>query len=220
MTGFCELLLDVLFPPKCPFCRRLLERTEKEDGLCALCRKVLPRTHEEGKQHFDGVEECISPLWYREEVRESVHRYKFSGRSAYAGVYARLMAESISEYMEGGWDVITWTPLSKKRLRERGYDQAKLLAEELAKELNAPVLPLLTREFHTKAQSSLKDASARRANVAGVYRAVNTEELAGKRVLLVDDVVTTGATLNECAVTLLAAGGAEVRAVTLARGKR
>lgn len=213
-------LLDLLFPPKCPFCHRLLEKDEKADGLCTLCRKVLPRTHEMGKQSFDGVEECVSPLWYREEVRESIHRYKFSGRAVYAKVYARLMADCVSEYMEGGWDVVTWVPLSKKRLRERGYDQAKLLAEELARELNASALPLLRKEFHTKAQSSLKDASARRANVVGVYGAVNGDFLQGKRVLLVDDVVTTGATLSECAVTLLAAGGTEVRAVTLARGKR
>lgn len=215
-----EALLDLFFPLKCPFCHRLLEEDEKTDGLCSLCRKVLPHTHEEGKQSFDGVEECVSPLWYREEVRESIHNYKFSDRAVYARGYAHLMADCVREYMEGSWDVITWVPLSKKRLRERGYDQAKLLAEELGKELNAAVLPLLCKEFHTKAQSSLKEASVRRANVVGAYAVVNTELLQGKRILLVDDVVTTGATLTECAVTLLAAGGSEVRAVTLARGKK
>lgn len=213
-------LLNLLFPMKCPFCRRILEREELPDGLCVNCGRTLPRTHEAGRQSFDGVEECISPLWYRDAVRESIHRYKFKDREVYAKAYARLMADSVREYMEGGWDWITWVPLSKKRRRRRGYDQAKLLAAALEKELGGIAIPLLRKDIHTMAQSLIKDEAARRANVAGVYTAVDRARLIGKRILLVDDVVTTGATLSECAVTLLAAGAVEIRAVTLARGKK
>ena len=214
-----DCLLDLLFPPKCPFCRGLLESEEREYGICAECREHN-RTDTECKKEVSGFEECLSPLWYQGMVKESIHRYKFSGKSAYAKAYAHLMTECMANYMEGEWDVITWVPLSAKRLRERGYDQAKLLAEAIASKLGTTALPLLRKEIHTGAQSLLKDASARRANVAGAYSVLDVGLVEGKRVLLVDDVVTTGATLSECAVTLLGAGAKEVRAVTLARGKR
>ena len=213
-------LLDLLFPPKCPFCRAILKEKDRAFGACHLCNRMLPRAHETGVQTLDGVTECVSVLCYKEEVRDAIRRFKFSGRAAYATVFAKLMAEAMEDYMEGGFDLITWVPLSKKRLRERGYDQAKLLALELASITGMEAHPLLKKEIHTTAQSLLTDDSARRANVAGAYCAVNPNLFAGKRVLLVDDVLTTGATLSECAVTLLAAGAAEVRAVTLAKAFR
>ena len=214
-----DKLLDLLFPPKCPFCRNLLEQEEREFGVCEKCREHN-RTYAECKKEVSGCEECLAPLWYQGLVKDSVHRYKFSGKSVYAKAYAHLMTECLTEYLEGEWDVITWVPLSKKRLRERGYDQARLLAEAIAAELGTGTLSLLRKDIHTGAQSLLKDASARRANVVGAYSVPDAGLVQGKRVLLVDDVVTTGATLSECAVTLLSAGAAEVRAVTLARGKR
>lgn len=217
MKKLLRMVLDLLFPPKCPFCSALLEE-EDRDGICALCRKILPRARENGRQSFDGVTECVSPLRYQDEVRDSVHRFKFSGRAGYAEAYAALMAEAMEEYLEGGFDVITFVPLSAGRRRERGYDQAELLARALAKKTGCPMRALLRKEIHTKPQSGTADRSARRANVRGVYGAVKEAVTEGERVLLVDDVVTTGATLSECAVTLLAAGVAEVRAVTLARG--
>ena len=217
--GFADKLLDLLFPPKCPFCRGLLERRERDFGVCEECREHN-RTDGDCKKNVSGLEECLAPLWYQGSVRDSIHRYKFSGRSAYARAYGSLMAECLDGYLEGKWDVITWVPLSKKRLRERGYDQARLLAEVIAAKFGAEVTPLLQKDIHNETQSLLKDPSARQANVLGAYSVPNVDLAAGKRVLLVDDVVTTGATLSECALTLRGAGAVEVRAVTLARGKK
>lgn len=151
-------------------------------------------------------------------VREAVHRYKFSGSRSYARPFGQLMAQCVRDQLDGRFDCVTWAPLSARRLRQRGYDQARLLAEEAARVLEVPALPLLSKTRDTPPQSGLEEAGQRRANVLGVYRA--PDAAAGLRVLLADDVVTTGSTLSECARTLLTAGAAEVVCVTLAQARK
>ena len=107
-------------------------------------------------------------------------------------------------------DMITWVPISAKRLRKRGYDQVQLLARAVGPELGIPVEPLLEKIRDNRANSGLKTPAERRANVLGVYKAVGQEHFRGKRVLLLDDIVTTGATASECARVLLTAGAEEV----------
>lgn len=213
-------VLDLLFPPKCPFCRELLKREERY--FCARCdRRGLPWTEGEERKSVQFVLHCISPLWYDGRVRKAVHRYKFSGVTAYAPAFGGIMAREVRKTIESGvnadWDVITWVPLSKKSLRRRGYDQAYLLAEEMGRELGVKPVPALRKVLETKVQSTLKTSAERRANVLGAYQVSHPENIAGKRVLLVDDVVTSGASLAQCALMLRAAGAQEVVAVTLAR---
>ena len=129
-----------------------------------------------------------------------------------------LLAQCAAEQFGGEFDTVTWVPVSRKRLKRRGYDQARLLAEEAARVLEVPALPLLSKTRDTPPQSGLEEAGQRRANVLGVYRA--PDAAAGLRVLLADDVVTTGSTLSECARTLLTAGAAEVVCVTLAQARK
>lgn len=210
-------LLDLLFPPRCPFCRRLL--TERHALLCPDCQRTLPWLEGDSARRtgeFFGV--CVSPLAYRGPVREAVHRYKFSGSRSYARPFGQLMAQCVRDQLDGRFDCVTWAPLSARRLRHRGYDQARLLAEEAARVLEVPALPLLSKTRDTPPQSGLEEAGQRRANVLGVYRA--PDAAAGLRVLLADDVVTTGSTLSECARTLLTAGAAEVVCVTLAKARK
>ena len=191
-------LLDLLFPPRCPFCRRLL--TERHALLCPDCQRTLPWLEGDSARRtgeFFGV--CVSPLAYR-------------------GPFGQLMAQCVRDQLDGRFDCVTWAPLSARRLRQRGYDQARLLAEEAARVLEVPALPLLSKTRDTPPQSGLEEAGQRRANVLGVYRA--PDAAAGLRVLLADDVVTTGSTLSECARTLLTAGAAEVVCVTLAQARK
>lgn len=212
-------LLDVLFPPKCVFCRRLLRREERD--VCAQCARELPWTKGNGGQPLDYLDRCVSPLWYRDPVKESFHRYKFGGRTGYARTYGAIMARcAAAAYGEKGWDLITWVPLSRERYRQRGYDQAMLLAMATALELNDVAVETLRKSQDVPAQSGLTDDAQRRANVLGVYEATDPELIRGKRILLVDDVVTTGSTLSECASTLLCAGADSVIAVTLARARK
>ena len=114
-------------------------------------------------------------------------------------------------------DIITWVPLSRKRLRQRGYDQARLLATELSKKAGIECCRLLKKTRNNPAQSGTGGAEKRRANVSGVYTALSPEKITGKSILIVDDIVTTGATLSECGRMLLSAGAKEVKAVTVAR---
>lgn len=208
-------LLDLLFPPKCPFCGKLLE--EGQTLLCPVCQCELPWAQgTQGERKVEFVDLCVSPLWYRGKVRDSHHRYKFSGVRAYAEPYATLMEQCVTDRLQGRFDLITWVPLSRKRLRKRGYDQSQLLAQRMADRLDMPCGRLLKKVRDTKAQSGLKGESERRANVLGAYEIYPGVQPAGKRVLLVDDVVTTGATLSECARVLRTAGAAGVVCVTLA----
>jgi len=147
----------------------------------------------------------------------SLLRYKFGGATGYAKVYGRLVADTVRTELAGEYDLVTWVPLSRRRLRERGYDQARLLAKATAKALGLPLTPTLHKQRNTQPQSGTGDAAKRRANIAGAYRMKTGADVTGKRILLMDDIVTTGATLSECARVLGKAGAEQVVCATVAR---
>ena len=212
MKRLGERLLDLLYPPKCAFCRKLVS-----DGrmLCPECERRLPVPEKEmQRQKISGLAVCLSPLYYTGDVRQSLHRYKFQGAAAYYCIYAELMSACLSEHGLTP-DLVTWVPLSRKRLRRRGYDQARLLAEEVARLQGLPCEQTLEKIRNNPAQSGTSGAAERQKNVLGVYRPVTS--FAGEHVLLIDDIVTTGSTLSEAAKELLAAGAGEVSGLTLAR---
>ncbi len=215
MNQLGERLLDLLYPPKCAFCRKLVT-----DGrmLCPDCEGALPVPEKEKQsKKISGLAVCLSPLYYTGDVRQSLHRYKFQGAAAYYRIYAELMAACVREHGLTA-DLVTWVPLSRKRLRRRGYDQARLLAEEVAGRLALPCEQTLEKIRNNPAQSGTSGAEERQKNVLGVYRAVTS--FAGEHVLLVDDIVTTGASLSEAAKELLNAGAEQVSGLTLARTDR
>jgi len=139
--------------------------------------------------------------------------------SAYAPVYGRLLADCIREQPDIKYDIITWVPLSGKRQRSRGYDQAMLLALATALELNDVAAETLEKPHDVQAQSELGGKEERSANISGAYVVSDPELVEGKCVLLIDDVVTTGSTLTECASVLLAAGARRVVCAALARSE-
>ena len=208
-----ERILDLLFPPKCAFCGALTER--ENEGVCPACRRELPWT-ENLKRKADFVIGVTAPLYYEGTVRQALLRYKFNGAPARGDVYGRLIGEALRKQEKTGFDVVTWAPLSRKRLRRRGYDQARLLAEAAAKELGIPCEGLLKKVRHTPPQSGISAPEARRANVSGVYTVSEPNRVRGKRILLIDDIITTGATVSECARILLLNGAGSVHAAALA----
>ena len=120
-----ERILDLLFPPKCPFCGRVREH----GGVCPQCEKALPWTAEnDACWNISGGLRCAAPLWYEDLAREGILRFKFQGASASAEALGELLARCAAEHLSGEFDTVTWVPVSKKRLRKRGYDQAELLA--------------------------------------------------------------------------------------------
>ena len=210
-----DLIAHLLYPWKCVFCESVL----KDMDICRECEEKLPYTvGDSAMQKFPFIDKCVSPLYYKDKVRASVHRYKFGGCSAYSRRYAALMSDCVENNLDcRSIDVISWIPLSKKRLRQRGYDQARLLAEEIAAKTGLPCRQLLQKVKNNSAQSLTRDAKQRRENVAGVYALDDGADVSGLRILLVDDVVTTGATMSEAARILRKAGAKSVFGVTLAR---
>ena len=198
-----DALLDLLFPPKCPFCRRVLDAP----GMCPECEKTLPWTgNAHGLRELRSGLPCAAPLWYEGPVREAVRRFKFHGGVCAAGPLGELIAQAAAERLSGAFDTVAWVPISAKRLRKRGYDQSLLLAEAACKLWDVAPERLLRKVRDNPAQSSLERAGDRWKNVQGVYEAVGNP--AGKRVLLIDDVCSTGATLVSAAETLRRAGAA------------
>ncbi|MCL2820679.1 MAG: double zinc ribbon domain-containing protein [Oscillospiraceae bacterium] len=215
--GILSSVLDILFPRKCIFCAKILNKTD--EGLCDNCIESLPYADNNGRQDGEIFDFCVSPLYYTDNVRSSILRYKFSGASLYAEYYGEFLADCIRESTDIEHDIISWVPLSAKRERKRGYDQAKLLAEQTALLLNESIEPVLIKHRDVKAQSELGDKSERSSNISGAYSVINPEYIKDKRILLIDDVVTTTSTLEECTRTLLSAGAGSVICAALARGE-
>lgn len=199
-------VMEWLFPRKCILCRSILEKDETD--LCRKCRVEQPE-YRYGKKKIPHVSDLTAVWMYEGEVRRSLHRYKFGNARHYAAPYGQLLAMRIARDLPQA-DLITWVPISAKRLRKRGFDQVELLAKAVSPELGIPAEKLLDKFRDNRANSGLKTPAERRANVLGVYRAVDPARLRGKRVLLLDDIVTTGATASECARVLLTAGAEEV----------
>jgi len=217
MTAW-EKLLDLLFPPKCPYCRKILD--DPRAPVCPECRPKLPWLEgTAGERRIDFADGCFSLLAYGDMVRAAIHRYKFGRVRALAKPFAALMAQCLQERLPDGADYICWAPLSKKRKRERGFNQAELLGREVGRLLSIPAGPALAKVRDTAPQSELEEESARRANARGAYALLPGTDLTGKRVVLVDDVVTSGATLSECAALLRQGRAEQVFCLTLAKAR-
>lgn len=206
-----ETLLDLFFPPRCAFCRKV-----GVHGVCEACERTLPYA-ETQRCEGAGFGVCASPLLYEGAVRESLLRFKFHGAQTAAEGYGLLLARCAAEELGGTFDVVTWVPVSEARKRERGYDQAYLLARETAKHWDVKPVRLLRKVKNNPAQSGLSSAAERRGNVLGVYEAEHREQIRGARILLIDDILTTGSTLGECVRVLREAGAQSVVCAALAR---
>jgi len=210
-------LLDLVFPPRCVFCRKFLKNSR--GAVCPDCETNLPRTSSGGKQSGEFFKVCVAPLYYEGDVRESFHRFKFHDATGYAKTYGKYLAECIDENLKGEYDIITWVPISRKRYKERGYDQSMLIAQAAAICLDDVAVSLLEKHIDVEKQSKIGSAEKRRANISGAYRVAEPELVEGKRILLIDDIITTGATISECAKMLKMAGASEIVCACIARSR-
>ena len=212
-----DRLWELIFPPKCLLCRRVLKDDELD--LCRKCRTDSPECRNYRKK-LPFIDSWTAVWYYEDNPRRSLLRYKFRGARSYAQGYGRLLAMRLQEACPDGFDLLTWVPISGLRRLWRGYDQVELIAMAVGKELDIEPVPLLRKIRHNRPQSGIVGDAKRRANVLGAYRAENAELLQGKRIVLLDDIITTGATAGECARVLLTAGAKEIHCGAMAVARR
>lgn len=232
-------ILNVVFPAHCALCMNPLE-PGRDICLCDPCwaglprlcqpfcpkcgrliasRAMVPFTTACGECRLDpppfGV--CRSPGLYESGLKQCIHLFKYEGRRDLARPLGLLMAECVSREFQGiAFDAIVPVPLHRSKLRARGFNQAELLARELGKRAGMPVAHrALVRVEARESQSTLARA-ARLKNIMGVFAVSSREAVEGKRLLLIDDVFTTGATVDECVRVLLGSGAGAVDVCTLA----
>ena len=238
MHPFWRGILDLLYPPRCEACGRL-QREPICDACLAAIQRLQPPLCQICGEPFDpraqAPPKCAqcrrggprslalarSAAYYEGPLVEAIRRFKYHSQMVLGRPLGGLMVEALENGAAGGLapdsiDVVCAVPLHESRLRERGFNQSELLAESVAVAIGKPLKPLLARAKPTLPQVDLP-VQSRAANVRGAFEPRLTEVIAGQRVLVVDDLFTTGATLAECARVLRRAEAAEVRAFTLAR---
>lgn len=219
-------LLKLLFPELCFGCKTLLLKNEKI--ICSSCRHNLPFTNHhliennDTTKKFYGIVEIefgTSMLYFYEDgiVQNLIHRLKYKGNQEIGTLLGNMYAEDLKLLLNNVDDYeIIPVPLHKKRLQERGYNQITTFCKALSKDLNIPVnSDLLFRNEYTKTQTK-KDKTSRQDVKKALFDVNQTENNAGKHFILVDDVITTGATLEVCAKALLKIPNAKVSIVTIA----
>ena len=207
-------LLQWLYPPKCILCKRLLD--DHETDLCHGCRTQAPFAPAAYKK-LPYLDRWTAVWYYEDDVRSSILRFKFGNFRSYARPYGRLLAMRLLREEMTNFDILSWVPVSFLRRLKRGYDQCELLSLAVSEELQTQPVPLLKKIRNNRPQSGIDDDAARRANVLGAYRVIDPDTVSGKRILLLDDVITTGATAGECARMLRLAGAKSVTCAAVAR---
>ncbi|NMC51288.1 ComF family protein [Candidatus Kuenenbacteria bacterium] len=237
--------LDVLFPIEClgcgrenewlcPLCQAKIKL--KTIDQCVVCKEptVFGQTHRscQEKTALDGV--IVAAEWEDKLLQEAIHKYKYSFVKGLAEPLAQILIKKITPPRQAIWAgepqmvqllkskniILAPIPLHRRRLNWRGFNQAELLAERIGREFGWPIMPLLMRRNkYTKPQAKLKKEE-REKNLQGVFGMSDELEkgLKDKTVLLIDDIITTGTTMNECAKILKEAGAKEVWGAALARG--
>ena len=210
--------MPVLFDRTCILCGRVLPAEKRSAALCPDCaREVRTEYRYHGEFSVPGADGAAAALCYRGRVKEALHRFKFGGRPQYAAWFAAEMAAVLAAQLDR-WQptCITYLPLGFLRARERGYNQTALLARELSARIGVPLAEeALVKIRDTPRQADLS-AAERRENLVGSFRVHQRKEVENKTILLVDDVLTTGATAEAIARALKGAGAKRVILLTVA----
>jgi ComF family protein len=236
MSLFLKTFFQFFLPPQCSCCETFL--AEGQEGFCADClsaihwieppfctRCGLPFVSREGENHLCGV--CLEERryftmgralgYYEGPLREAIHRWKYEGKIYLSPLFGNWMAQAFFQYWENNlFDLLVPVPLHPQRLRKRGFNQALLLTRELSRRTGIPYRKrILEKRRPTTPQVDLSGRE-REKGVKGAFHLANVEGVREKAILLIDDVYTTGATVNECSKVLMAGGAKRVDVFTLA----
>lgn len=221
-----DTVLWLFLTKHCRYCNELVDKGEE---MCADCRKNLPIIDGERckfcgagkercgcKKHRMGYDGITSPFYYEGGVKKGIGQLKFNGKEHIAYALAEDMAKSVkSDFADVNFDFICFVPFTTAQRIRRQFNQSELLAEHLSKMLVIPLKKALIKLFETDTQHS-KNIRNRRGNVFGVYDVKDGADIKDKTILLVDDIKTTGSTLDECAWIMKIRGAKAVYCVTAA----
>lgn len=219
-------IVNLLFPPKCIFCGGILKFNCKIE-ICEVCYKKIPFYNDKSRVFYSGLgkksnyDEIICLCEYSGIIKESIIRYKFFNKSHYYRAFAKLLSGKVKEMTTCQiFDIIISVPLYKQKEHKRGYNQSYLISKVLSKETNiAEGSELLVRVRNTDAQSLLAK-SYRYNNVKDAFKVINADRIKDKNILLVDDIFTTGSTIDECSRALKNSGARRVVAAVIASGRK
>lgn len=193
-----DRLKNAVYPERCPYCTRVVHLGKL---FCDKCAKEF--TDITYHTYARGGHLTVSAVPYTDIFAQGIKRFKFDRGQQYSYQLARIMAEAIAkEYKNECFDYITYVPLHPKKFEERGYNQSELLAKDLSRILGIPTEKALKKTRNNQPQHSIKKASEREKNVKGVYKLSDKSIAENKQILLIDDIITTGNTLGECAKVL------------------
>ena len=205
----------MFFPERCPYCRKLIEA---EEIACKTCLPIVTKKHHPIKGGAGGFR-CVSSFFYDGKIRRIILRIKYRSNTQFIAQLAVFLAEDIrSIYGENCFDIITAVPMHPVDLAMREYNQSVLLAKKLGEMLSIPYLETLEKVKRTRKQHKLT-YTERKTNLSGAFKLLNPEDILGKRILLIDDIVTSGFTLGKCAAAINRGKPALICCATLATAK-
>ncbi len=211
----CEICGEVV-PISDRICEACTHNTPILGEVCFKCGRMKKDCECKSARHKPSYDAIVAPFTYDENVVKAVHRLKFYNRPELANPMGRQIANTVKErYDDIDFDFVTAVPLTARRNYRRGYNQSSLLAKTVAKELGLKYKPTLKKVFNTPPQRKTL-AKYRRGNVFGAFDIINDEDIENKKILIIDDVKTTGATISHCAYVLKIYGAESVYAATFA----
>lgn len=217
--------VKLFFPNRCEFCGDVIEfnKTVCKDcenlpkiasPICENCGKS--KNECDCKNRKNEYKMIVAPYYYRDKVVKAVHRYKESEMRFLSERFGRDISNCVkNHYSDISFDVVTFVPMRKWDIRKRGYNQSEILAKIVSNNIDVELMNLLVKTHRTKPQKR-STARERKVNVFGAFDVSDKEYVNGKTILLIDDIKTTGSTLNECAKMLKIYGAKEVYCAALA----
>lgn len=205
--------LDLLYPNKCPICNTIISGEKILDHSCFKKNNnnMVKQFHVEKNDFL-----CFSPYTYSGPIKKSIWKFKFRNHKEYAFYFSFSINQALNKLNpELTFDFITSVPISKERLKERGYNQTEIFAKQISRMRNTKYKRLLVKTVNNLPQHTLP-AEERYKNVKGVYSIKKSGIMKNKKILLCDDIITTGNTICECRKILLNAGASEVICATIA----
>ncbi len=230
MREFFKGLLKVLFPQRCAYCGKVVSLNglaceecaaslpRIEGRVCLMCGRDKTECSCGSEKYYKSV---VAPFYFEGVVRKGVHQFKFRNHRQHCEAYAFEMAQTVKERLAGiDFDFITPIPMTKKSIKKRGYNQVELLADAVSEQIGIECRKdILKKIYETDNQHSMSYFT-RKGNLVGVFDVADPEKVKGKKILICDDISTSGETLNECAKMLWLYDAKEIHCICLALTKQ